>query len=56
MDDEISPSTVTLSRSEEPVALGVEMHRCTQHDNAYLTADHRESKHRFHLSSQPSHL
>jgi len=33
-DDEIGPSTVTLSRSEGSVALGVEMLRCAQHDNA----------------------
>jgi hypothetical protein len=33
-DDEIGPYTVTLSRSEGSVALGVEMLRCAQHDNA----------------------
>jgi len=35
-DDEIGPSTVTLSRSEGSVSLGVEMLRCAQHDNPDL--------------------
>jgi hypothetical protein len=30
-DNEIGPSTVTLSRSEGSVAMGVEMLRCAQH-------------------------
>ena len=34
-DDEIGPSTVTLSRSEGSVAIGVEMLRRAQHDSAY---------------------
>jgi hypothetical protein len=33
-DYEIGSYTVTLSRSERSVALGVEMLRCAQHDNA----------------------
>jgi len=35
-----APSTVTLSRSEGPVALGVEMLRCAQHDSAILLPRH----------------
>jgi hypothetical protein len=36
MDYEIGSSIVTLSRSEESVALGVEMLRFAQHDNAAM--------------------
>jgi len=39
MDDEIGPSTVTLSRSEGSVAQGVEMLRCAQHDSAVTHKD-----------------
>ena len=35
------PHSVTLSRSEGSVALGVEMLRCAQHDSAILLLRHR---------------
>src|SRR5712692_8550677 len=53
-DDEIGPNTVTLSRSEGSVALGVEMLRgvyterseCAQHDSAVLLGKRAESARR----------
>src|SRR6266581_2526515 len=38
-----SPTSVTLSRSEGSVALGIEMLRCTQHDNTMLLPRHHHS-------------